>query len=205
MTSLLGASGEAVSTVLRSLGYQAERRPAPAKPNGAGPIEAVSRPGAEATPGPDSEASAVESLRPDEAAESVDAVPAPLKREDEEPALTLTEAGPIAAEAIAATAGGTAIAEQPEEPAFIEIWRPGRGPRQRSRPPRQDKARPAKRAEGDASRKRRAGTERTGGRREQRGKPVPAGKRIETKRIDPDSPFAALAALKAELEGRKSE
>jgi ATP-dependent RNA helicase SUPV3L1/SUV3 len=200
MTSLLGASGEAISTVLRSLGYQADRRPAPPKTNGAGPVdggEAAAMPEATRNTEPDGThtASAAESSEPAGPAAADDAVLAEIEA---------TPAEAAAADAADTTSAVTDVASEPEEPAFIEIWRPGRGPRQRSRPPRQAKARPPKRGEGEARGKRRGEGDRQDGRRDQRNRP-PAGKRIEPKRIDPDSPFAALAALKAELEGRKSE
>jgi ATP-dependent RNA helicase SUPV3L1/SUV3 len=122
-----------------------------------------------------------------------------------EPAATVPTDAEPPSEAIAQAPSAEAEAAEGEEPAFVEIWRPGRGPRQRSRPPRQAKARPPKRAEGQPRGKRHAGSDRAGGHSDQRNRPAAAGRRIETKRIDPDSPFAALAALKAELEGQKCE
>jgi ATP-dependent RNA helicase SUPV3L1/SUV3 len=211
MTSLLGASGEAISTVLRSLGYQAERRPAPAKPNGAGEAEAgetAAAAGASehaAEPTAEDAAAAPEVVLPESNTDSVDAALAALKHRSGEPAATVPTDAEPPSDAIAQAPSAEAEAAEGEEPAFVEIWRPGRGPRQRSRPPRQAKARPPKRAEGQPRGKRHAGSDRAGGHSDQRNRPAAAGRRIETKRIDPDSPFAALAALKAELEGQKSE
>lgn len=109
----------------------------------------------------------------------------------------------------------TAAPEEPTEPAFIEVWRPRR--RGRPRPERSGRARPA-RGRGASSNP--AGGEPEGRQsaRPPKGKGRPPSKRkVEEqfnkpplrppaeKRADPNSPFAALAALKAQLEGKDDD
>ena len=270
MTSLLGCSGEDFASVLKSLGYRVDRRPAPPKPQSepaptatetaeptteSAPVEGgASEPSPEITveaeaplaeapapteePGPESEADAQPVTETDIPTEVVaDAVPeaaaeapAPEVAPDEAPAPNDAAEG----------APGTAEI-QPDEPEFIEVWRPGRSgdgrPRQRDRRPERGRQRNANAPAGEAaapqgredSRKRgeAAGDESRTERREQRGnrrkgkpgrprqrdggerherpqaaQPRPRPERPE-KKADPDSPFAALAALKARMEGRE--
>jgi ATP-dependent RNA helicase SUPV3L1/SUV3 len=137
---------------------------------------------------------------------------------------TPAEAAVAAADVLPAEPPAETAPSLPAEPIFVEIWRPGRRPhrddrpaRPRSRaarPPRQQPAPPAQPAETapqapseDRPPRRKHG----GGKRERRReeshpqampqKPPDNGRR--EKPIDPDSPFAALAGLKAELEARK--
>ena len=131
----------------------------------------------------------------------------------EAPAEALAEASAEKSDA----AGETA----PPEPAFIEIWRPGRS--DRSRPERQRQARrggdrrpanartatPAESTDGAAPQ---ADKSKNGKRppRKPRNKPSdnrrnprPATANVRREKpIDPNSPFAALAALKAQMEGK---
>jgi ATP-dependent RNA helicase SUPV3L1/SUV3 len=118
-------------------------------------------------------------------------------------------------EELAASAGNAsegAEASDGAEPAFIEIWRPGR----RDRPkPRRDRAPATARPAGDgqaASEPSASGQpadkQRPRSQRPRKRKfdgprqPPPARKARVEKQADPDSPFAALAALKAQLEGK---
>jgi len=211
MTSLLGASGEAFSTVLKSLGYEVERRPAPAKPNGADPDAAVAAPAVAEDAG---EMPAEADASP---ADPLDAALAALRAKESAPAGSegaasgMAVAGASSADGVAAEAAGVeATAAEAEEPAFIEIWRPARGPRRRGPPERRGgKGKPPGEREHRAKgSQRHRGKERPGNRRDKPGKaPAMAERRPPEKprRIDPDSPFAALAALKADLEGRKGE
>jgi ATP-dependent RNA helicase SUPV3L1/SUV3 len=239
MTSLLGCSGEDFASVLTSLGYRVDRRPAPPKP--------VPAPAEEAPPvavEPTSEAEAVPSAAPDEPAPAseptsvADAAPTA----EAEPEASVAETAPVAAE----PAPGEPAAA-PAEPTLIEVWRPGRrgdhssGPRRnnteqrRQRGPRTGRHAAAA-AAGDAvaaaataqsvpadvsadpsaprSEQHRP-REQRGGRDGKRPKdrprhearpPAPAPQRPPRpeKKADPDSPFAALAALKARLEGKES-
>ncbi|HVZ53098.1 MAG TPA: helicase-related protein [Pseudolabrys sp.] len=146
MTSLTGASGEDFASILRSLGYRLDRRPKPPEP----------------TPEPAAETPAAETVAPVEAA--VDA--APVETSAETPAVETAqveaaqveaaspEAAPAEAETVPAAPeaeaaapadaeAGTTAAEpkKPEEPAFIDVWRPGgrsgeRGERRPHRPRR---------------------------------------------------------------------
>jgi len=191
MTSLLGCSGAEFGSILQALGYRVERRPLP-------PKEA---PAAEAQAGgPETSADA-------------DAPP------------------PVSGAPIDAAAEATA-APAPD-PRFIEIWRPsGAGRRahrdRRDRRPRH--APQAARTDGGATpvaamapgvapgvpspgermerpaRKPVRRPDRSRDERKDRGRGAPAHNTKRPERpVDPDSPFAALAALKSQLEsqGRK--
>ncbi len=272
MTSLLGCSGEDFASVLTSLGYRMERRPAPPKPDvGEAPAAAVSPEGkaaegeapatsGDATPadaevsapvGDDGEAPETAAEQPGEPAA---AVPVVVPAIAEEPAAVepVATAEPVVAEAPAETltipepaATDAAPAEAPAEPAFIEVWRPGRpGGQQRphrrerrperaapsestspteaappaegeARPPRQPnrrnvrsaKPQPHDRADRPDRPDRPPRRDRPDRRERPQGGPPQAAPRPERreKAPDPDSPFAALAALKARLEGREGD
>ncbi|MEX0851872.1 MAG: helicase-related protein [Bauldia sp.] len=211
MTSLLGCSGDDFASVLRSLGYHMVRRPAP-KRQGPTPSEppgtAISL-AAPADPNPPAETTLIpdgpQSAPSSEADAALDAVPA----------------GSQAGEP-----------DVPAEPQFIEVWQPvrrDRGQPARSRrrasitgaPAATASAAPAQ-PKADASangaaRNHPDGAERQRRRKAKDGPRRPASQtdqfRFSTrpsherrdKPVDPDSPFAALAALKAELEGRKTD
>jgi ATP-dependent RNA helicase SUPV3L1/SUV3 len=265
MTSLLGCSGEDFAGVLRSLGYRVERRPAPKKAEAAPAAEAATTTASESVP----EATSAEPTAPEaDALIAAPAAEAPADAVETEPAVdTPTTAAP--AEATAETSVDAQVeapAEaKPEEPQFIEIWRPGRKERDQH-PPRPQRhrrphhqAKPAAEAatpvtaeegasvaaaqpaaaehehrrrhdrhrneEGEQPRHHEGRPRRDGRRgnrenrdertqrddrprREARGEPVrfstepPKGDR-RNRPVDPTSPFAALAALKAELEAKE--
>jgi ATP-dependent RNA helicase SUPV3L1/SUV3 len=135
MTSLVGCAGEDFATILKSLGYVAERRPGPAITT---PIVPAASTEAAPAPAPEVEpaGAVVEEVSPEpseaEAAEApvltqeVGAVAA----EAPEGTATVNEAveaaheGAAPAEAQAAAPEGAA--EAPAEPELIEIWRQGR-------------------------------------------------------------------------------
>jgi ATP-dependent RNA helicase SUPV3L1/SUV3 len=206
MTSLLGCSGEDFASVLTSLGYRVDRRPAPPK--------AEPAPAAVTEPAPPEAATAEAATVP------VEEIAAPAETEAV-PASASDAADPAAAEPAA-----------PAEPAFIEIWRPGRaadnrgGQRRHERRPHRG-PRPAReaaaRAAGDAVAAAASAAPASDGaatapppqrpvhegkrgrdrpRNGARPQAAPRPPRAE-KKIDPDSPFAALAALKARLEGKE--
>jgi len=113
MTSLTGASGEDFASILRSLGYRVERRPKPAEP---APVAA-------------------------ESASPVETVTTPA----DSPALLPDVDLPAAetAQDTASTEAPAAAAPAAEEPAYIEVWRPGgrqerHAPRKPRRPQRSD-------------------------------------------------------------------
>ncbi len=118
MTSLTGASGEDFASILRSLGYRLERRPKPAEP---APVVAESATPVEAV-----------AASPDSSALLLDVdFPAAEVVKDQ----TSAEAAPPAAASAA------------EEPAYIEVWRPGG---RQERPARQGKPRRPRRSEAPA-------------------------------------------------------
>jgi ATP-dependent RNA helicase SUPV3L1/SUV3 len=206
MTSLLGCSGEDFASVLRGLGYRVERRPVPVAAPEPVPMPA-------AADGSDPAAPVAEAIpsAPDD--------PTAAPGEVEAEAVGEAEFQPAAAAIDSGTAEPVATAA---EPAFIEIWRPGRGNRPKHErrtevrdahdrrsapPPAAPQARAPNGATKPAADKRRDRSPRKAGdgRRDASRKP-PQAPRPESQRrekpADPDSPFAALAALKAQLEGK---
>ena len=219
MTSLLGASGEAFSTVLKSLGYEVERRPAPRKPAGAYQVDDVAA-GTDVAVADESAADVGAEVALETAGttgdpnNALEEALAALKGKEEAVSRPVAEAINAAPEAATSSGGtegedGKSVSEEPED-IFIEIWRAARGARRRSGAERRsnEKSSPAqaadRRAKGD---KNCDGKKRHTGRRDKSGAAPAAARRNRPpeKRIDPDSPFAALAALKADLEGQKGE
>ncbi len=163
MTSLTGASGEDFASVLRSLGYRMDRRPKPAEPveikpaepvetkpaepaaEAAPVVETVSEPAAETAPAPEASPESTE-VPPAEAAVSFEPSASPLPDAemlasageplaDAAPAPEAPAAEPAAIEpAVAETSA--AEAKPAEEPAFIEVWRPGGRSERRPHRPR---------------------------------------------------------------------
>ena len=246
MTSLTGCSGEAFSSILKSLGYASTQRPGPAITVAlvpAAPMEPV-------TPktGTSEQEAPGEQIQAESAAET----PAPAEAEtalEPEPAAS-TEEGPVETSAAAeapkteaptslSLGEAAAATDEPREaaataeaqgeigetgptatPDMIEVWRPQRhahsGPRSREagaprareqgadekRPPRRDYR---SRTEAPGKDARPAGKPRPEGRppREDARARRPGGfgpSERRERQPDPDSPFAKLAALKAELE-----
>ncbi|MBL4646162.1 MAG: helicase, partial [Rhizobiales bacterium] len=186
MTSLLGCAGDDFSEVLKALNYRMERKLVEAPEPEAAAVD-----DAAASAEPDEQASQ-EAKAPDEA--------------------VVGEA--VTGEAVAdePAAGETETAEDtPIEPQFVEIWRPqGRGggrkgaPRRASNQGKSDQnnnqdrksqenqqQRPSK-GKGKRNNKNRNANNNQNSRPAHRSRPV-------DKPIDPDSPFAALAALKNDL------
>lgn len=171
MTSLLGCSGENFSTVLKSLGYRVERREIPPE---------------EASNGEENS----------ETSDDVENTPALTDVPEE-----VTEA-PSVSDKAADTNSELDEVSKPEEaevdqteegPAFIEVWRPqaaNRDNTNRKRKPA-DKENRGKRPAGDGNKN----TSNKPGKKPSKGHK--GGKRKEVE-IDPDSPFAKLAALKAD-------
>jgi ATP-dependent RNA helicase SUPV3L1/SUV3 len=266
MTSLIGASGEDFATVLRSLGYRMERRAKPPEP--AAPTVTAE---AAASPAPDAlgevAVPSVESATPAEPQTAAEIVSAPAAVPSAEPAAepaSEPSAPPVEVQQAATAEATAAEAKPPEEPATIEVWRPGgrseRRPARHRRPPRQQAtatapaadaaaATPAEdsapaaaaeapspqperkngpdreqRRERHARRERQERQERDNqrnaprvdrgprGPRRERGSQVERAEREQyyakpfggggrqNKEPDPNSPFAKLAALKAQLE-----
>ena len=174
MTSLTGASGEDFASILRSLGYRMDRRPKPPEPAEIKPAEAAPAPAVAsdaATPAAAPEQSAAvkagvtsslallpeadlipqpaESPAPKpvpvEAAAAEPAVETPVQTEQEQAAAPATDA-PVADDGMAKIEQASADAETKpaEEPAFVEVWRPGgrseRRPHRPRRPQRPQQA-----------------------------------------------------------------
>jgi ATP-dependent RNA helicase SUPV3L1/SUV3 len=244
MTSLLGCAGEDFASVLRSLGYRLDRRPKP--PESVVPAPAAAEaadpgpiaPEASASATADGSAGGDASEAPgDTVAAADDEAPALQAEIPDAPADTPVAAAEAPAIVLAAAEGQPAgeIAAEPAEPAFIEVWRPGRT--DRGRPPRRDKRpqqhrhapRPDGAAEASAAPTADAAPAPQGGDgaaapapqaprqrppqrhdrhrdRDRTKKPADTAPRRPPERrekpVDPDSPFAALAALKARLEAK---
>lgn len=257
MTSLLGCSGEDFASILRGLGYRAEKRTikVPVKPQKTEtPIEGAA---SETVPTPvvtedGSPETAAETPAVEEAApvEALAAEAAPVEtaaaEATETPADgTAPEIAPVAEEAVETPA--EAAETVPLEDREVDVWRPGRGDRPRhgdhrgeqrgdhrndqrgerrgphrgaaaARPaepgeaapveghaPRsQDDRRQDRRSQGGHE-ERRFGDRRDGRPNERNGeRPAERAPRKE-KVADPNSPFAALAALKATLEQQKKK
>jgi len=185
---------------------------------------AVPEPIAEPAPDP---ATATETAPPDESAAATHPVAttgsaaggAEPRPASEPPPAERPEASE-AATGDAAGAPADTRADAPPEPAFLEVWRPGRP--DRGRPPnrsRRTEARQSPRPAGDRpddgerpaeqrpprrERRRKPHQETQGRPRAARPRPVAASEKVRVdKPADPDSPFAALAALKTQLEAQQ--
>ena len=221
MTSLLGCSGEDFASVLRALGYRMDRVPAPSAAEAA-PV----------SPAPAEETAEVQATDGETVAEHA---PVSVGTSPDD----VTPEAPLAAEPVMEAAepltNAEAVPSEPvsAEPAFIEIWRPGRGRRasdqqgqvrehhqrpRRKEGPRQQQSAPASETKQGQDRQDRQDHHHKGrprpnnrdnrdGRRKdghRQGASAPASQpRPRAERpADPNSPFAALAALKAQLEGK---
>ncbi len=169
MTSLLGSSGEDFASVLKSLGYRVERRPAPPKPVAAvaavvvseaapaeGLPETAETSSREVTEAPavlvaDSIASIAASV--EVAVEEMANEGGPEPEASAERAATaegaVAESGAEAEVAVAADVSTEGAPAVPAEPEFIEIWRPGRPDRGRPRRPNERGARDGRAARPD--------------------------------------------------------
>jgi ATP-dependent RNA helicase SUPV3L1/SUV3 len=236
MTSLCGCAGEDFASILKSLGYIADKRPGPAITVALVAVAATVP--AEATAGEAAPETSAAETAPEAA--TADAPP-PADMTDaatpaETPAVVATEATETTTETTTEAAADAASAE----PVLIEIWRQGRRqqgggrPQQHRRPDQRSKGqRPAEAgAEGQSAENRPRrdrphwkkpdgeGQDQRGprpprpdrdklhggkpGGRPQGGKPEFRQERpVREKQPDPNSPFAKLLALKAELEGKK--
>lgn len=188
MTSLLGCAGEDFSEVLRALGYKVDRKPV--EKEAVATVEAESAPAPEDASG---DATPPDATPEDASDKTLTNAPATDASADgsEKPSED------VAATEQAADATGTEpIAAEPEEPQFIEIWRPApRFSGNRNAPKRDAKGGPKNnKFKGQRNSGKKQGDQKGGGKQKQ----APRAPRPE-KKIDPDSPFAALAALKQNL------
>ncbi|MBS7537912.1 helicase-related protein [Ancylobacter lacus] len=141
MTSLAGCAGEDFASILRSLGYRMERRPAPApaaetaeaQVAGAATDEQTAD-APEAADAPQetlanpAEDAPVAAAEPEAAAAPADTPDATAH--DSAVATTADEAPVTEATPSPAIEAGATTADAPAEPAMIEVWRPGRPPGQ---------------------------------------------------------------------------
>ncbi|MGQ3676562.1 helicase-related protein [Xanthobacter sp. TB0139] len=146
MTSLAGCAGEDFSSILKSLGYRMERRPAPPpEPEAVAPAELAPAPegaieadllnDAPSAPAAEQEGAAETVTASAEAPAETAPVAEVAAEAEVEPAATATEAlaeTPVTAsaegEAVAPVETEAAVEEAPAEPEMIEVWRPGRPP-----------------------------------------------------------------------------
>ena len=198
MTSLLGCAGEDFASILKSLGYRLRRTPKAAvepvadttptdSPEPAQPVAALAEPVADSAPiEPAADAAAVvEPVAVAAEPASVDAMA------DAEPAAPTAGDAPAAADPAPEAA--------PAEPEYDEVWFPaGRRPERNNRPRRgKPDGNRGPRPDGQQRAKGQGGKPRSDakGPRQDHRPDRPRPERRE-KPIDPDSPFAALAALK---------
>jgi ATP-dependent RNA helicase SUPV3L1/SUV3 len=218
MTSLTGTSSEDFASILRSLGYRLERRPKPASeplPQAPGP-EGAQEP---AMLAPAAEVGAAKIGTPAQSSEVMQV------QEAASPILGAQSGAGSAALSEPPASAGPAESEE-----FFEVWRPGRPPERRyHRPP----ARPQPRSERGAPRApeptparppapaaetagkgkltsptesgRRRRPDREVGQRPIAPKSRDEGSERREKPPDPNSPFAKLAALKAQLEASNKD
>jgi len=204
MTSLLGCSGDDFSSILTSLGYRVKRTPKVVEaPTPVQPAEASE------------ESEALE--------QSLDAAPASVEPVDEAAAATATLEETAPAEGVVPDAApAEAAAAEPAEPEFDEVWFPGgrrhndnnhRGRQRREGDTEGQLGRRNDRPRHNGKGPRRGdGEERAAGGKPHNGKGRPdkadrgdrkdrRPPREERKPVfDPDSPFAALAALRGKSE-----
>ncbi|WP_346906345.1 helicase-related protein [uncultured Roseibium sp.] len=220
MTSLLGCAGEDFSAVLKSLGYRLEtrdvQRPAAPKPAETDvPAEATPETAEVAEAAGESSEAPVADAAPSETAPAVGEAPAETEAPEEPAAVVEAEAPAVeeaaAEETVTSQESEAASAEAPAETGemetvTIEIWRPGRSDR-RPRGRGQDNRRGAEGRKG-AGQKRPGGPKAKGGKPQRGGKPFEGGQARRDKApqrdkpIDPNSPFAALMALKNDMDNK---
>nr|WP_321458617.1 helicase-related protein [uncultured Cohaesibacter sp.] len=204
MTSLLGCAGEDFSTILKSLGYRVERRKIESTPAEADAAKENFEAEAAAEIAAESASS--------EAVEQPEAAPEASSPQDSTP---VSEGADEAASGVAEV---VSEADAEEEEKWLEIWRPGgRGDRRPNRQGQRQKSGPrtsGRDSQNNGQKDFRKGGKRNGPRSEGgfkggnrsggpdkgRGKPRDQAPRKPEKVADPDSPFAALAALKANLD-----
>jgi ATP-dependent RNA helicase SUPV3L1/SUV3 len=226
MTSLLGASGDDMAAILKDLGYVMNRRPKPAEPAtevAPGPREPTPAPEPE-PPQPNEPVPEKPPIEEPPIQEPTIEPPAkeppsekpPLEEPppQEPPAEEPPPERPPVEEPKIPPPGETAAASSSAaEPEWIEVWRPAPvGRRSDDARPRAERSlRQGRRrvdGEGEKAAARPESAKPHGGKRKQRAKREDGRGRFERperhqpreRPIDPDSPFAALAALKSRLE-----
>ena len=206
MMSLVGCSGDEFSSILKSLGFSAQKRKAPQPP---APEEA---------PAPEETAAPAEAAAPEEPIATEEPIAGAVAETPVEPAAEVASEPPLAdtpaqAEAVIAEPAETGAAEPvdtdagepapaaaaiPDEPEMIDVWWPrDTGPfrQQKQRSPNRPKD--AKGAKGNAGKPDRNRHKKASGDK----KPADRHKAPPRKEkpIDPNSPFAVLGQLKQQL------
>ena len=196
MMSLVGCSGDEFSSILKSLGFSAQKRKAPAKPElentaADAPADALAKPDIEAG----AETAAAATPEADKAVEAGPADAAPAAAETEPADASPAEAADATPTSDAAPAEAAAEDAKPAEPEMIEVWWPkDTGPFRHQRQHAGSRSKSAKGSSGkpDRNRHKKAG----GGKK-------PSGQRSAAPRrekpMDPNSPFAVLGQLKQGL------
>ena len=206
MMSLVGCSGDEFSSILKSLGFSAQKRKAP-QPAAPEELPASEEPAAPAEPAAPEAPIASEAPIAGAAAET----PAePVAEESPAPPLTETPAQADAlvakpaetgsADPVATDAGEPAPAEAaiPAEPEMIDVWWPrDTGPFRQQKQRSPNRSKDAKGAKGNAGKPDRNRHKKGAGDK----KPADRHKAPPRKEkpIDPNSPFAILGQLKQEL------
>ena len=206
MMSLVGCSGDEFSSILKSLGFSAQKRKAP-QPPAPEELPASEEPAAPAEPAAPEAPIASEAPIAGAAAET----PAePVAEESPAPPLTETPAQADAlvakpaetgsADPVATDAGEPAPAEAaiPAEPEMIDVWWPrDTGPFRQQKQRSPNRSKDAKGAKGNAGKPDRNRHKKGAGDK----KPADRHKAPPRKEkpIDPNSPFAILGQLKQEL------
>ncbi|WP_237153272.1 DEAD/DEAH box helicase [Oryzibacter oryziterrae] len=216
MTSLLGCSGDDFASILKGLGYRVEKRV----------VKVPVKPVAEAKPA--AEAVVAVETAPAEEAEAADVAVEAVEASAPAEEVAVPEVTEAPAEAVAADEVAAAAPEVTYEDKEVEIWRPGRVERPRhadhregahGRQPqhRAGGQRPQAPAEGQGAPAGKREHQPRGGHHEGKGgrgferrddrRPAPQAERPQKreKPVDMDSPFAALLALKANLENNKKK
>jgi ATP-dependent RNA helicase SUPV3L1/SUV3 len=234
MTSLLGASSDDMAVILRGLGYRVEQRPKPVEPlakcpDAGGqaaslegtPAAAPAEPAPEAAPGveapveePEIEPPAEETRVEDPLVEEPPATQPPRAEPPVEEPPVEEPSAPLAVGATETAPEEISEPQHPAEPETIEVWRPApahpkRSPRkprtagepqaERQREGQEPRRRPGKERRAEGKRRPRPGEREAGERRQWQQRPP------REREVDPDSPFAALQALKKELEESRRE
>jgi len=206
MMSLVGCSGDEFSSILKSLGFSAQKRKAPEKPGPSEPLAdapagAASASASEAAPaGPAPEAATTDAAKqaePDGTASEAGSQTLPA----DAPA-PATDTATAVANASETGTPGSAAAETPAtpeaapaEPEMIDVWWPkDTGP---FRQHRQQHANRPKGAKGNAGKPPRNRPQKGAGSKKSSGPHKPPHRK--EKPIDPNSPFAVLGQLKQAL------
>lgn len=218
MTSLLGCAGDDFSEVLKSLGYRMERRPVEKQPEPE-PRQTDAQSGVPAADAAPAETGVEDSPASGQPAQATEAQPETPPQKVEPGEAVSNDATPVETASSDASAESETPAQPASEPAetapaepdtaeeednFMEVWRPNpRFHNDRSGGRRDNKRSQNQKPGNNRSDKQGKGKRPSGKRdndRNTRNKNNPSSRAPRPeKKIDPDSPFAALAALKQDL------